>query len=205
MFEKICHRCGKQYSGFFVGTICIDCFNKVQGIDPEEQRKRDNAEAHKRNREKQEEAYEHFKNVADEEKRKAYEGTYTTSNETEPGFDSSFFEELLNRIRARQEQQYREQQRKAFYEQQNNSYQRFGEHGPGSSKHNPDLKQETKSEEGPSAIRVVIHKKKLNKLLMLCHPDKHNNSELSLEITKWLVDLNNQLLGKPTIVKGKRV
>lgn len=200
MFEIRCLRCG-FYKQEFVGTICIDCFNKVQGIDPEEQRKRDNAEAHRRNREKQEEAYEHFKNVADNEKRKAYEGTYTTSNETEPGFDSSFFEELLKKIRARQE----EQERRAFYEGQNNSYQRFGEHGPGSSKHNPDLKQETKSEEGPSAIRVVIHKKKLNKLLMLCHPDKHNNSELSLEITKWLVDLNNQLLGKPTIVKGKRV
>jgi hypothetical protein len=32
----------------------------------------------------------------------------------------------------------------------------------------------------------------IKKLLFLCHPDKHNNSVTSTEITKWLINKRNQ-------------
>lgn len=35
----------------------------------------------------------------------------------------------------------------------------------------------------PSPIPVDLYRK----LLMLCHPDKHQNSEISTEVTRWLI------------------
>lgn len=39
---------------------------------------------------------------------------------------------------------------------------------------------------------------RVRKLLMLCHPDKHGNSELSTEITRWLIDVKKQLESEVT-------
>ena len=36
----------------------------------------------------------------------------------------------------------------------------------------------------PSVIPAGMYRK----LLMLCHPDKHGNSEMSNEVTRWLVE-----------------
>jgi hypothetical protein len=34
-----------------------------------------------------------------------------------------------------------------------------------------------------------IPEDKLKKMIMLCHPDKHNGSKTSTEITQWLLSL----------------
>lgn len=42
----------------------------------------------------------------------------------------------------------------------------------------------------------IIPDAMLRKLIILCHPDKHNNSELSSEVTRWLIEQGN-FGGKP--------
>jgi hypothetical protein len=36
-------------------------------------------------------------------------------------------------------------------------------------------------------VEVSIPPEMFRKLVMLCHPDKHGNSELSQEVTRWLI------------------
>jgi hypothetical protein len=38
----------------------------------------------------------------------------------------------------------------------------------------------------------VIPPELYRKLLMLCHPDKHGNSETSTEVTRWLIDMREK-------------
>src|SRR5262249_18620066 len=37
-------------------------------------------------------------------------------------------------------------------------------------------------------IGVTIPAPMFRKLIALCHPDKHHNSEMSQEVTRWLID-----------------
>lgn len=37
-----------------------------------------------------------------------------------------------------------------------------------------------------------IPQDRLKKLIVLCHPDKHNNSQTSTEITQWLLTLRKK-------------
>lgn len=46
---------------------------------------------------------------------------------------------------------------------------------------------------GKSPSSLGITKKEVTQLLQLCHPDKHNGSPLSTNLTKWLLTLRNQL------------
>ncbi len=39
----------------------------------------------------------------------------------------------------------------------------------------------------PVIIECSIPPDMFRKLLMLCHPDKHGNSELAQEVTRWLI------------------
>jgi hypothetical protein len=43
-------------------------------------------------------------------------------------------------------------------------------------------------EEQTRIVEVAIPSAMFKKLLMLCHPDKHGNSELSHEVTRWLIE-----------------
>lgn len=50
--------------------------------------------------------------------------------------------------------------------------------------------------EPPRAIVTRMDQARIRQLLMLCHPDRHGNSETSSEVTRWLIDLKQQLEGK---------
>lgn len=41
-------------------------------------------------------------------------------------------------------------------------------------------------------IKASIPEPMFRKLLMLCHPDKHNNSETATEVTRWLIAERNK-------------
>lgn len=47
-----------------------------------------------------------------------------------------------------------------------------------------------------SSLMVEIDANRIKQLLMLCHPDKHSNSELSTEVTKWLTGIREILTPK---------
>lgn len=49
--------------------------------------------------------------------------------------------------------------------------------------------------EAPRAIVTRLDQARIRQLLMLCHPDRHGNSETSSEVTRWLIDLKQQLEG----------
>lgn len=40
----------------------------------------------------------------------------------------------------------------------------------------------------PPMTNMEVFKDKWRKIMMLCHPDKHGNSELSQEVTRWLIE-----------------
>jgi len=43
-------------------------------------------------------------------------------------------------------------------------------------------------------VQVDIDISRLRKLLMLCHPDRHGNSESSTEMTRWLIEIRKKLI-----------
>jgi hypothetical protein len=40
---------------------------------------------------------------------------------------------------------------------------------------------------------LKLDQKLIKNLIMLCHPDKHNNSKIALEITQMLIDKKNKI------------
>jgi hypothetical protein len=46
--------------------------------------------------------------------------------------------------------------------------------------------------EPPKQSNLYINKQLLPKLIMLCHPDKHNGSKMSVEVTQQLLELRNK-------------
>lgn len=42
------------------------------------------------------------------------------------------------------------------------------------------------------ALRSPIPPQRLRTLIMLCHPDRHNNSERATEMTRWLLALRDK-------------
>lgn len=50
-----------------------------------------------------------------------------------------------------------------------------------------DLRQRLRVAGRPKVVEVTkIPEDKLKRLIMLCHPDRHSQSEMSKEITQWL-------------------
>jgi hypothetical protein len=48
----------------------------------------------------------------------------------------------------------------------------------------------TKKDQQPKQYRVFLGH--IGTLLRLCHPDKHNNSEASTRVTKWLLEVRDE-------------
>ncbi len=70
-------------------------------------------------------------------------------------------------------------------------YEGSAEQGP-----NPHYETFTKTKKQELAsVQVTVDKKMLRKLMMLSHPDRHGNSEMSTDVTRWLIDINNKLNG----------
>lgn len=61
------------------------------------------------------------------------------------------------------------------------------------SKDTSEPKQSAQEKTPVFSIVVSELNENLIKLISLCHPDKHNNSETSNEITKWLLKYRNTL------------
>lgn len=40
----------------------------------------------------------------------------------------------------------------------------------------------------PKIVEMKIPEEMFRKLLMLCHPDRHGNSETATEVTRWLLE-----------------
>lgn len=56
-----------------------------------------------------------------------------------------------------------------------------------------EVKAAKKQQRGPSPGNPVFTRERVLSLVKLCHPDKHNNSEQSTEVTKWLLDIKANL------------
>lgn len=46
---------------------------------------------------------------------------------------------------------------------------------------------------GSGEALVPLDKAHLRELLQLCHPDKHNGSDLAVRVTAWLLDLKREV------------
>ncbi|NBO55401.1 MAG: hypothetical protein EBU84_12610 [Actinobacteria bacterium] len=55
------------------------------------------------------------------------------------------------------------------------------------------VRKQLSESRAPVDNRPRMEEEQLLKLIRLTHPDRHNNSELSNEITKWLLDLRKQM------------
>ena len=56
-----------------------------------------------------------------------------------------------------------------------------------------ELKAAKKTQRGPSLGSPILTRERVLSLVKLCHPDRHQNSELSTEVTKWLLDIKASL------------
>lgn len=52
-----------------------------------------------------------------------------------------------------------------------------------------EVRAAKKTQRGPSSAEPGLTRERVLSLVKLCHPDRHNNSELSTEVTKWLLDM----------------
>lgn len=78
----------------------------------------------------------------------------------------------------------------AFFKNLNDMYNRLASEAF----HPPPFTPRTQPE-APKAIVTRLDHARIRQLLMLCHPDRHGNSETSSEVTRWLIDLKQQLEG----------
>lgn len=44
-----------------------------------------------------------------------------------------------------------------------------------------------------TVVTVTVDLKRVKSLLMLCHPDKHGNSETATEVTRWLIEIKERI------------
>jgi hypothetical protein len=44
-----------------------------------------------------------------------------------------------------------------------------------------------------TSVTVEVDTSRLRKLLMLCHPDKHENSGMATEVTRWLIEIKERM------------
>jgi len=96
--------------------------------------------------------------------------------------EEQHFAQGRNRSRSYQEEQqrrYREQQER-MQQEQDRMYREFFGQG-----------QQRYQQAAPKG--VGLDKAMLRKLLQLCHPDKHGNSELSNEVTRALLAMKDKL------------
>jgi cell division protein FtsB len=56
-----------------------------------------------------------------------------------------------------------------------------------------EAKTAKKNQRGPSSEAAGLTRERVLSLVKLCHPDRHQNSELSTEVTKWLLDIKSKL------------
>jgi len=55
-----------------------------------------------------------------------------------------------------------------------------------------DLKRKATTTSREVTVQVEVTKQMMRKMLMLCHPDKHENSKVSTEVTQFLVQYNEK-------------
>jgi hypothetical protein len=52
-----------------------------------------------------------------------------------------------------------------------------------------EVRTAKKNQRDPAPSDPGMTRERVLSLVKLCHPDRHNNSELSTEVTKWLLDI----------------
>lgn len=108
------------------------------------------------------------------------------AEEQQRQFDEQQEKEAQERLRRAQEQQWQNQQRAyGFNDFFSGNWSRGRQQQQAPPKADPNY--------GKSTVVVGIDEKRLKQLLMLCHPDKHGNSERATEVTRWLIELKEKL------------
>lgn len=89
---------------------------------------------------------------------------------------------------------FNERFKRAWSEEERRMYE--DAHEGGQSRTSWDGAQYERTRKQVAGVTVVVDKKRLKQLFFLCHPDKHENSERSLEVTRWLGEIKSQMEGK---------
>lgn len=82
----------------------------------------------------------------------------------------------------RRQRQQKEQRRYYTYSDFSDFFGRQGR-----TQHAPDTPRESES------VQITIDRVRLKQLLLLCHPDKHSNSERASEVTRWLIGIKERM------------
>ena len=75
------------------------------------------------------------------------------------------------------------------YQKEKALYQKSQDHIKRLEKENAKLKSQQRRQ---SKREPMFGEKRIKLLLMLCHPDRHGNSDSATECTKWLLNLLNE-------------
>lgn len=82
----------------------------------------------------------------------------------------------------------------ADYEQRHRAYERqYGWWAGWNQSRTQSEQQRSQPNTETATVSVQIDAKRLKQLLMLCHPDKHANSERATDVTRWLIGIKERL------------
>lgn len=204
---RICGREGASHTGFH--TACFTrTVERNAGVDPEYKRREEKKqESSKREQTEQEwEAYRRYKAAREEEQRKWNDPVEKEKRRQEwEAKERQRLTEEEERRRAYDAQRQAEEQARR---QQGQSQQRppwendfhrifeeqfrYGSAGSAGRGFRPGPTVNTGTAQA-AGVTVVIDAARLKQLLLLCHPDKHGNSERSTEVTRWLIGIKEKL------------